>query len=150
MDKEYLKRLFELNKNYRDEFTNAGLYFDDFMSIEERDMHIQLNELDQWFEDQKTIYKQKGIDITNLELEYLRKQAEIRDTWRQAELQKDLAFTQQTANLKMLRNESSLVNNTNPIRINRTGAAVNGGFNGMNAANERAMEIEMLISNLTY
>lgn len=147
LDKEYLKRLFELNKNYRDEFTNAGLYFDDFMSIEERDMHIQLNELDQWFEDQKTIYKQKGIDITNLELEYLRKQAEIRDTWRQAELQKDLAFAQQTANLKMLRNESSLVNNTNPIRVNRTGAAVNGGFNGMNAANERAMEIEMLISN---
>lgn len=147
LDKEYLKRLFELNKNYRDEFTNAGLYFDDFMSIEERDMHIQLNELDQWFEDQKTIYKQKGIDITNLELEYLRKQAEIRDTWRQAELQKDLAFAQQTANLKMLANESSLVNNTNPIRVNRTGAAVNGGFNGMNAANERAMEIEMLISN---
>lgn len=147
LDKEYLKRLFELNKNYRDEFTNAGLYFDDFMSIEERDMHIQLNELDQWFEDQKTIYKQKGIDITNLELEYLRKQAEIRDTWRQAELQKDLAFTQQTANLKMLANESSLVNSTNPIRVNRTGAAVNGGFNGMNAANERAMEIEMLISN---
>ena len=147
LDKEYLKRLFELNKNYRDEFTNAGLYFDDYMSIEERDMHIQLNELDQWFEDQKTIYKQKGIDITNLELEYLRKQAEIRDTWRQAELQKDLAFTQQTANLKMLANESSLVNSTNPIRVNRTGAAVNGGFNGMNAANERAMEIEMLISN---
>ena len=147
LDKEYLKRLFELNKNYRDEFTNAGLYFDDFMSIEERDMHIQLNELDQWFEDQKTIYKQKGIDITNLELEYLRKQAEIRDTWRQAELEKDLAFTQQTTNLKMLGNESSLVNSTNPIRVNRTGAAVNGGFNGMNAANERAMEIEMLISN---
>lgn len=147
LDKEYLKRLFELNKNYRDEFTNAGLYFDDFMSIEERDMHIQLNELDQWFEDQKTIYKQKGIDITNLELEYLRKQAEIKDTWRQAELQKDLAFTQQTANLKMLANESSLVNSTNPIRVNRTGAAVNGGFNGMNAANERAMEIEMLIGN---
>lgn len=147
LDKEYLKRLFELNKNYRDEFTNAGLYFDDFMSIEERDMHIQLNELNQWFEDQKTIYKQKGIDITNLELEYLRKQAEIRDTWRQAELQKDLAFTQETTNLKMLANESSLVNSTNPIRVNRTGAAVNGGFNGMNAANERAMEIEMLISN---
>lgn len=147
LDKEYLKRLFELNKNYRDEFTNAGLYFDDYMSIEERDMHIQLNELDQWFEDQKTIYKQKGIDITNLELEYLRKQEEIRDTWRQAELQKDLAFTQHTANLKMLANESSLVNSTNPIRVNRTGAAVNGGFNGMNAANERAMEIEMLISN---
>lgn len=147
LDKEYLKRLFELNKNYRDEFVNAGLYFDDFMSIEERDMQIQLNELDTWFEDQKTIYKQKGIDITNLELEYLRRQAEIKDAWRQAELQKDLAFVQQTTNLKMLENESSLVNSTNPIRVNRTGAAVNGGFNGMNAANERAMEIEMLISN---
>ena len=147
LDKEYIKRLFELNRNYRDEFVNAGLYFDEFMSVEERDMHIQLNELDQWFEDQKTIYKQKGIDINNLELEYLRKQAEIRDTWRQAELQKDLAFEEETANLRMLKNESSFINSTNRIKYNRTGAAVNGGYNGMNAANEREMEIKMLISN---
>lgn len=147
LDKEYLKRLFELNRNYRDEFVNAGLYFDDFMSVEERDMQIQLNELDQWFEDQKTIYKQKGIDINNLELEYLRKQAEIKDTWRKAELQKDLAFEQQTANLRMSKNESSFINSTNRIKVNRTGAAVNGGFNGKNDANERAMQIKMLISN---
>ena len=146
LDKEYLKRLFELNRNYRDEFVNAGLYFDEFLSVEERDMHIQLNELDQWFEDQKTIYQQKGIDINNLELEYLRKQAEIRDAWRKAELQKDLAFEQETTNIRVLKNESSFINSTNRIRVNRTGAASNGGFNGMNAANERAMRIKMLIS----
>lgn len=144
VEEEYRRRTWDLNKKYRDELTNAGLYFQDWVSIEEREMHIELNNLEQWFEDELEMYNRAGKDIANLELEYQRKQSEIRDSWRRSELDKTLAYLQSLTSLEMLNAESRVANNTNPIRTNRTGAAINGGANGMNAANERMAAMTLL------
>lgn len=144
VEEEYRRRTWDLNKKYRDELTNAGLYFEDWVSIEEREMQIELNNLDQWFEDELEMYNRAGKDITNLQLEYQRKQSEIKDAWRRSELDKTLAYLQSLTSLEMLNAESTVANNTNPIRTNKTGAAINGGANGMNAANERMAAMSLL------
>lgn len=144
VEEEYRRRTWDLNKKYRDELTNAGLYFQDWVSIEEREMHIELNNLQQWFDDELEMYNRAGKDTTNLQLEYQRKQSEIRDSWRRSELDKTLAYLQSLTSLEMLNAESKVANSTNPIRTNKTGAAINGGANGMNAANERMAAMSLL------